>query len=167
MFLASHASTDYSGIKEAFTDLTDDVHQSHVGGFRVAKWLDVEGSQQQRVRKLQQAQKETQNKHYTHPESEKPEFRSSLSFYVFLFLLQNRDRIGNETLRSSFSLSVGVGNECNTCDLWTCDSGRLSSVPCLYLAESEKPLMPCCVFRCRIHVVKSKGSPNYSTATLT
>lgn len=83
--LASHASTDYSGIKEAFTDLTDDVHQSHVGGFCVAKRPDVEGSQQQGVRKLQQDQKETHNTCCTHPE--KPEFKISLGSDVFLFLL--------------------------------------------------------------------------------
>lgn len=85
----------HSGIKAAFIDLPDDAHQSPVRGFRVAKWPDVEGSQQQRVRKLQQDQRETQNTRYTHPESEKPEFRISLSFDGSVFLLQNRDRIGN------------------------------------------------------------------------
>lgn len=73
----------------------------------------------------------------------------------------------HETLRSSFRLSVGAENECNTCVLWTCDSGRLSSVPCLYLAENvkKKPLMPRCVFRCGIHVVENQSS-NYFAATL-
>lgn len=63
----------------------------------------------------------------------------------------------HETLRSSFSLCVGLENESNTCVLW---------IHCLFLAENEKPLMICCIFRCRIHVVQTKGSPNYIAATL-
>lgn len=61
--------------KEAFTDLADDVHESHVRGFCVSKCPDVEGSQQQRVWKLQLGQKQTQNTRYMHSESEKPEFK--------------------------------------------------------------------------------------------
>lgn len=63
--------------KDTFTDRADDVHESHVGSFCVPKCPDVEGSQQQRVWNLQQGHKQTQNTCYTHPESQKTDFRIS------------------------------------------------------------------------------------------
>lgn len=96
IFLPRHASTDYSGIKQVFTDLTDDVHQSRVGGFRVAKWLDVEGSQKQRVRKLHQGQKETQNTRRTHPASREARIQNDLNFQCISLSSANlKNRIGN------------------------------------------------------------------------
>lgn len=48
-------------------DLGNDVHQSGVGGFGVSEGFDVKGSQQQRVREMQQGQKKPQSAHQMHP----------------------------------------------------------------------------------------------------
>lgn len=58
-------------MKNAASDRADDVHHSRVGGFLVPERLDVEGSKQQRVGKMQQGQKQTQSTHQTHPGSER------------------------------------------------------------------------------------------------
>lgn len=61
MALHLHRKNEYN------PDLGDDVHESRIGGFLVSKYLDVEGSQQQGGRQMQQSRQEAQRTHPTHP----------------------------------------------------------------------------------------------------
>lgn len=61
MALHLHRKNEYN------PDLGDDVHESRIGGFLISKYLDVEGSQQQGGRQMQQSRQEAQRTHPTHP----------------------------------------------------------------------------------------------------